>query len=146
MLRYSPIVAALGLVFAGCAREPYNVASVSGRVTVNGKPYAKLGVMFQPVAPDKSNAPGPGSTGITDADGRYTLKLVGKETSGAVVGKHRVAIANYSEPGDPNDDNPQKQAKPAIQIPAKYSFMEGKLTFDVPASGTNKADFELKAP
>jgi hypothetical protein len=95
MLRHLPMVACLVVISSGCSSEPYQTASISGRVTVNGQGYAKIAVMFQPVSAEKNNNPGPGSTGITDSDGRYTLKLVGKETKGAVLGKHKVWITNY---------------------------------------------------
>src|SRR5438132_10240042 len=46
-----PFVACLALFFAGCSNEPYQVAPVSGRITVDGKPVERAAVMFQPVAP-----------------------------------------------------------------------------------------------
>lgn len=148
MLRHLPMVVCLALISSGCGSEPYQTAPISGRVTVNGQGYAKIAVMFQPVSADKNNNPGPGSTGITDADGHYTLNLVGKETKGAVVGTHKVWITNFTEPDDPGaDDGPQKRAKPAIEIPGRYSYMAPKpLEFVVPAGGSSSADFQLTAP
>jgi hypothetical protein len=146
MLQRLPVLALLVLVAAGCKKEPYDTAPVSGRITINDKPYAKIAIMFQPVATDGSNTPGPGSYGITDDDGRFTLKLVDKDTKGAVVGKHRVWITNYSETDDVYDDTPKKRPPPAIRVPGRYSFMEGKMEFIVPPSGTDSADFKLTAP
>jgi hypothetical protein len=136
------LLAAL-LVLAGCSKGPYDVAPVSGRVTLNGQPVANVAVMFQPMAAGGNYNPGPGSYGITDADGRYTLKLIGKETAGAVVGKHKVRIENYTDPGDPSDDRPRKAVKHANPIPLKYNQGEAILDFDVPAGGTDKADWPL---
>src|SRR5438067_9089981 len=99
MLRYSPVLGVLALAMAGCSSEPYQIANVSGRVTVDGKPVEKVAVMFQPVAPPGNMNPGPGSYGITDADGRYTLRLIGVEKKGVVVGLHKVRIENYTDPG-----------------------------------------------
>src|SRR5262249_24396048 len=113
------LFAAVALVAAGCGKGENETASVSGRVTLNGQPVAKVAVMFQPIAPEGNLNPGPGSYGVTDSDGRYTLKLIGKETSGAVVGKHKVRIEVYTDPGDSSDDRPRKWVKPAVQIPTK---------------------------
>jgi hypothetical protein len=134
------------LVLSGCSKGPYDTASVSGRITLNGVPVADAAVMFQPVAPEGNINPGPGSYGITDADGRYSLKLVGKETPGAVVGKHKVRVENYTPPGDSSDDRPLKRSKQATSIPLKYNRGEAILEFEVPAKGTDSADFELKSP
>jgi len=143
LLRRLPLLAVLAVFSAGCSSDPYKSASVSGRVTLNGQPLADAEVMFQPVALEGSINPGPGSYGITDAEGRYTLKLIGKETKGAVVGKHKVRIGHHEPPGDPFDDTPKKRPKRAIQIPAKYQQPEAALEFDVPAGGTTSADFQL---
>src|SRR5262245_13072161 len=133
-------LAALVALGAGCSKPPYDVALVSGQVTLDGKPVANVAVMFQPVATQGNNNPGPGSTGVTDADGRYTLKLIGKETNGAVVGKHKVRITNFSPPTD--DDEKKPRPKPAVPIPARYNDLKG-MDFEVTASGTDAADFKL---
>src|SRR5690242_11930690 len=86
----SLILAVLVILLAGCSSEPYQVAPVSGRITLDGKPVEKVAVMFQPVASEGNINPGPGSYGITDADGRYTLKLIGVERPGAAMGHHKV--------------------------------------------------------
>jgi len=136
------LLAAL-VVVAGCSKGPYEVAPVSGRVTLDGQPVAKVAVMFQPVATEGNINPGPGSYGITDAEGRYTLKLIGKESRGAVVGKHKVKIENYTEPGDTSYDGPRKVQKPANPIPTRYNAGEAILSFEVTSSGTDQADFPL---
>ena len=144
MLRHLLIFVAVLPV--ACSSGEYQVASVSGQVTVNGKAVEKVAVMFQPVAVEGNINPGPGSYGITNSDGRYYLKLIGKETKGAVVGKHKVRIENYTEPDDPSDDRPRKRPKPAVQIPAKYNAIEARLECDVPAGGRKDADFALTSP
>jgi hypothetical protein len=141
--RALPTVAALAVLAAGCSSGDYKVAKVSGKVTLNGKPIPRAAVMFQPVAIGKNINPGPGSTGVTDAEGRYTLTLVGTDSKGAVVGKHKVRITNFEEPGDSADDRPRPAAKPAVPVPPKYNKQEAILEFDVPARGSDAADFEL---
>jgi hypothetical protein len=145
MFRLLPLFVALILFVAGCSSEPYKIAPVSGVVTVDGKPVPKAAVMFQPIATEGHLNPGPGSFGITDSEGRYTLELVGKKTRGVVVGKHKVRIENYNEPGDPTDDRPRPRVKAAIPIPPKYNVLDPKLQieFEVPSGGTDKADFAL---
>src|SRR5207245_3866773 len=103
-VRYFLIFAVLAVCASACKSEPYSVAPVSGRVTLNGKALANCEVMFQPVHTSGNYNPGPGSYGITDADGRFTLKLIGKESAGAVVGKHKVRFTMHVEAGDPSDD------------------------------------------
>ena len=144
--RLSCLMLLAGLVaLAGCSKGPYETAPVSGRVTLDGQPVANAAVMFQPVAPEGNINPGPGSYGITDAEGRYSLKLIGKETRGAVVGKHKVRVENYTDPGDSSDDRPRKPVKHANPIPGKYNRGEAILEFVVPADGTDQADFPLKS-
>src|SRR5262245_3421686 len=113
MFRRPWMLAALAVVLAGCSRGPYQVASVSGRVTLDGQPLPSAAVLFQPVAPEGNINPGPGSYGITDEDGRYSMTLVGVESKGAVVGKHKVRIAYHdATPQDPSDDTPKRRTKP----------------------------------
>src|SRR2546426_3668999 len=131
MSRLLPVLAALAV---GCGSG--SIAPVSGRVTLNNLPLANAAITFQPVAETNQN-PGPGSGGFTDSDGRYTLKIVGKETKGAVVGKHKVRISLV--PKDTEDDQPKKYK----QLPAKYSGKDTQLEYDVPAGGTDSADFAL---
>jgi hypothetical protein len=122
----------------GCGDR--SVARVSGRVTLNGEPLAGAAVVFQPVPVPGSSNPGRGSAGVTDAEGRYTLKLVGTEKEGAVLGKHKVRIVMMEEP-DSSDDEPRK-VKP---LPPKYN-RETTLEYEVIAGSTDAADFALTAP
>src|SRR5262249_30714677 len=115
------------------------VAPVSGTVTMNGKPLVKAQVTFQPIGGNNQD-PGPGSCGITDAQGRFTLLLLDKEKPGAVVGKHRVMISNFR-----NDPGKDESVVSPETIPARYNT-ESRLTFDVPAGGTTAADFPLQMP
>jgi hypothetical protein len=132
------------LLFAGCSSGPYQVASVSGRITLNGNPLPGVAVMFQPVAQGSNINPGPGSYGITDKDGRYTLILIGKQSKGAVVGKHKVRITEHDEtPQDPSDDSPKKRKAATVKVPSKYNRIEAILDFDVSPKGSTKADFDL---
>jgi hypothetical protein len=126
-------------LITGCGSP--NVVPVSGRVTLDGKPAVGVHVGFQPVATEGNKNPGGGSYAITDADGRFTLRLVEGGGSGAVVGKHRVEIAT-KQGTDNATDSRVKGPDPRSVVPAKYN-RNSDLTFDVPNGGTDKADFTL---
>ena len=133
-------VAAGGLLLPGCGgTEEYDLAPVSGRVTLGGKPLAGVKVSFQPASkrPDQPN-PGPGSYGTTDEDGRYTLQTIEPVADGAVVGLHRVRVTTKAPPQDPADDR-----APVFKEIIPRQWRDGSQTFDVPPEGTNQADFKL---
>jgi hypothetical protein len=134
LLTLFPLACAL---LAGCSSK---TPPVSGRITLNGKPLAKASVTFAPVATKGEQEPGPSSAGITDENGRYSLTLIGQSGRGAMIGKHKVMIALQQEI-DTADDTPVKLK----QLPLKYNG-QTTLEFDVPAGGTDKADFDLKVP
>ena len=127
------------LAVAGCGGgTSYELAPVSGKVTLDGKPAPNVNVSFQPVASGTA-APGPGSSGLTDSEGRYTLKTAEqKPRAGAVVGKHVVKFATSPERA-PDDDTAQPKAKEPIA--PKYR-VEG-VPFEVPKGGSTSADFTL---
>ena len=96
----------LGLVMTislGCdggASDLPDLGTVTGTVTVDGKPAADLTVGF---APEGGGRP---STGTTDAQGKYEL-MYNATNMGAKVGKHSVSLSfvrEYTEEelADPN--------------------------------------------
>jgi hypothetical protein len=106
---------------------------------IDGKPASGIHVSFQPIGSGSNKTPGGGSVGITDAEGRYTLKMVENESNGAVVGEHRVEISVRITDESATDSRPRG---PRPVIPAKYN-KDSKLTFTVPAGGTSEANFEI---
>jgi hypothetical protein len=139
MLRRLPTVVVLAILSAGCGGQSYKTAPVSGKVTLNGKPLADAAVMFQPIASGSISA-GPGSEGRTDAEGRYTLSIIGTKKQGAVLGKHKVRITMF-EKDDPADDKPKRTKR----LPPQYN-RKTILEFEVTAGGSDSADFSLKEP
>jgi len=127
------------LLAAGCGKKTsYKLAPVSGVVTLDGKPVPGLCVSFQPVAGKAGPDVGPSSIGFTGPDGRYTLQAIQTRQPGAVVGKHNVLLSTVSQE-DPDSD--LTQPPPKELLPPQY---RGKaLAFEVPAAGTDKADFPL---
>ncbi|HXG13220.1 MAG TPA: hypothetical protein VNK04_25910 [Gemmataceae bacterium] len=134
---------------AGCGGGP-KYAPVSGVVTLNGKPYSKAVVVFQPIATPDNPEPGRGSSGFTDENGRFTLKT-DEGQQGAVVGKHLVRImtkwnspagAFESETGSPDGD-PKLRIKVQVDpIPPEWNSSSTK-EFVVPPGGTDSANFDI---
>jgi hypothetical protein len=141
-MRWFYLLPLLVPVAAGCGGGPYKLARVSGRVTLNGQPLVHAAVSFQPLVTEGKINPGPGSGGFTDSDGRYTLKLVGTETAGAVLGKHKVRITLTHEENTA-DDRPKRSKQK--QLPARYNSRT-ELEYEVPGGGTDAADFKLISP
>lgn len=139
----------LPLALLGCGGT--KVAPVSGTITLDGKPLPKVYVNFQPIGTANNPNPGSGSYGVTDEQGRFTLKLVENGQPGAVIGEHRVSITpQVAEDGgkvDPATGSADGttgmprlgKVKP---LPARYNA-ESKLTYRVESSGTTNAEFKL---
>jgi len=154
MRRISPAAVGLAaLLLAGCGGGGPKLASVSGVVTVDGKPYKNAVVSFQPQAVSGSENPGVGSTALTDENGKFTLTTMDGKP-GAVVGKHKVRIQTkrdnptaYFDPATGSDDkqafDPKKQPK-VDPIPTEWYADTGGKEFTVPEGGTDKANFEIE--
>jgi hypothetical protein len=127
------LLTGLCAVAAGCSKIPAGVVPVSGRVTLDGQPLAGAVVTFQPIRPDDPRACG--STGRTDAEGRYVLKLIDPTTPGALVGRHVVTITTATVA----DDDAARPTGERVPRP----WRDGSKTYEVPQAGTDAADFEL---
>jgi hypothetical protein len=139
-LRRVVLIAGVLAVAAGCNRSPYDLAPVSGLVTLDGNPLAAARVRFEPRAAGDSIDAGPGSMGITDSEGRYELETI-KQNRGAVVGTHVVRIGTRQTRLDPNNlDRLEVLAKEVV--PMRYNTST-RLTFEVPSGGTEEANFDL---
>ena len=114
---------ALVMSFAGCGKTVSDIAPVTGRITLDGKPLEKADILFQP---DGSKPP---SSGRTDADGRYQL-VYKRGVMGGNVGSNTVQITI----------SPDVVSNPP-NIPARYNS-ESELTKEV-KSGPNEFNFDL---
>ncbi|MBY0521976.1 MAG: DUF4198 domain-containing protein [Gemmataceae bacterium] len=136
------LLSSLLVVVAGCVGGS-DYAPVSGVVTLNGAPLADAYVTFQPSGGTNNPNPGPGSYAKTDAQGRYTLLVVGLDRKGALIGPHSVSIAAYEKDKRPRTS---ESADELVNKLAAHYNTETKLTFDVPRSGTDQANFALTEP
>jgi hypothetical protein len=107
-------------------------------VTLDGKPLAGVAVTFQPMRTEASEpvALAMGSTGVTDTDGRFALRSMGSNSSGAIIGQHRVYIGGTGRSA--NDVTPVSTQ----QLPE--ACLDGSIEFSVPSRGTMDANFDLK--
>jgi len=130
------IICVLCVIAVGSGGGGAPTVSVSGTVTVDGKPLDGATVVFTPVDAAKDGF-APASHGTTDASGKYTLALTMTGKSGAIVGKHRVTIGKFEEPDVDDEESDELGEEPASLVP------EHDLTFDVSSSGTDQANFDL---
>jgi len=139
-------LASLGLLFVlGCSSSDDGVAGrpktypVDGLVLYNGNPVEGATVVFN--SPTENR----GAAGLTDAQGRFTLKTF-KPGDGAVAGKHEVQISKIEIDKGPKRD-PEATPPPPKEIhrlPKKYSeFKTSGLTAEVNPNGKNHFEFKL---
>ena len=127
----------VALLGAGCGGRPASpkTVPVSGKITLDGKPLANADVSFTPLENKVEGQPPFASSGKTDEQGNYTLKLDIDGKDGAVPGSHRVRVSIFDRGGD------GKGLKGQL-IPSQYNT-ESTLQFSVPDAGTTSADFPL---
>jgi hypothetical protein len=142
-LRFVPLCVLLALA-VGCDSGP-RFTSVSGVVTLDGKPYGKAAVSFQPIGTPENPNPGRGSSAYTDENGRFILTSDNTK-DGAVVGKHLVRITTRARElaGEPGIGSPDggPVLKPVEPIPPEW-HSESQKEFVVPPGGTDQANFDI---
>lgn len=122
---------------------------VSGVVTLDGQPLSGVHVLFD--QPELSPTKNIGYIGVTDESGRYELRPAIAEESGAPPGKFRVslttAVADPSAPIVPQRTSSAFYSDEPPVLPERIppAYRGGKLTFEVPADGTDAANFDLKS-
>jgi hypothetical protein len=132
-IRIAAVVTLFGLA-AGCNSEKLpNLGTVTGTITMDGKPLSGANVAFDPVA-----GGAPPSVGKADADGKYEL-YYSRGHKGAPIGEHTVRINTYAE-RDGDDGRPQIQKE---TIPARYN-VKTELKVSV-KRGANTLDLALKS-
>ena len=135
--RSSAWVAVLLLVCSGCADDG-RLASVSGTITLNGKPLPNAHIQFEPKEIAEDGTGGISSYAHADKDGKYTLKTL-DDSDGAVVGLHRVRITLPASGDDTSDE-----VDPAFKSPIPKRYRDGSLEFTVKPGGHSDADFDIQ--
>lgn len=133
-------------VTGGCGQRGPKLASVTGKVTMDGQPLAQVIVTFVP------SEGGVSSSGITDQGGVYTLSC--PLGSGAVIGQHRVYVQSQASGSGkieiPDEDAPDYRPDPYAslrapphveRIPARYNTNSELVR--VVETGKNVIDLEL---
>ena len=137
-LPFTLAVIPLLLALYGCDSSGMKYAPVTGKVTMDGKPLAKVSVVFSPLPKPGSDIAGNTAGGVTDENGQYTLKTStpdGGLKDGAQVGKHKVRISLQETRGE-GDRSVTRE-----KLPKKYNE-QTTLTADVTAGGP-PIDFPL---
>ena len=118
----------LVVAFAGCSR--YVTYPVEGRVTFpDGSPAANCRVTLEGGDPLIS------ATGVTDADGNFSLGTV-SESDGVPVGKYRVVVV------DPPPFSPQ--TKPLPEVALKHASFETSGLEVTVQRGPNRLDIQVE--
>jgi hypothetical protein len=131
MFRWCIVLCACAIwTMTGCGRSDLpELGSVTGTVTLQGKPLADAIVTFSP----ENGRP---SKGTTDDSGRYEL-IYTQDAKGAMIGTHRVQITMIQTPEE--DDLPEGAPAPNALPP---EATDNSITKEV-ASGANEIAIEL---
>lgn len=116
---------------AGCSRTIKSVP-VSGRVTLKGQPLADVAINFSPVTGGENAY---AAYGKTDKAGRFTLRLVENDQPGATAGNNRVTLNENAGAAESDGGGP------AVLFKLPPVARDGTTAFNVPATGTDAADF-----
>lgn len=131
----------------GCGPSIPPIVPVSGRITVGGKPLPNVEVKFIPMQTGLD-----GNTiasGVTDADGKYSVRLPGSDKDGACACETKVTITEGPIPDEVrNGEDSQMAATEFLRnlanrpIPTAYNRVaDTPLTIVVEAGKTY--DFDL---
>lgn len=128
------VAIACAAAVAGCTGSPYE-ATVTGTVTLDGKPIGPGVVQFVPVGRGHNPA-----TGAIAVDGSYELRT--SNAAGLAAGAYDVTVAIYDQPKlAPGERAPPGSAP--LRTPEKYvSADTTDLQFEVQA-GANTIDVPL---
>jgi hypothetical protein len=78
------------LMSVGCAKPGPTYVEIEGTVTMDGNPMEKIRVEFWP------EKLGVNSTGVSDAEGKFTLTTIDGKHQGAALGNHKVTLTDLA--------------------------------------------------
>lgn len=142
-MQFRPLLLAIAGVLAtsivGCGESGPELGDVTGVVTLDGTPLAKVGIVFRPVSPGASPA-----YGGTNGEGKYTL-LFSRDRAGAMPGDYEVdlEVTRYTKSEIEQMKAEGNEPPPPVTIPRKYR-QPGALKATVKA-GPNTIDFPLES-
>ena len=116
----------------GCGGDTPTLGTVTGTVTLDGKPVEGAAIQFEPVSSGL-----PTALGRTDAAGKYEL-WYSRGNKGASLGESLVRITAFQDAGEDSG----KKKRPEI-IPAKYNW-NTDLKVEV-KRGAQTHNFDLKS-
>ena len=117
-----------------CGKSTPDVAPVTGKVLLDGKPLTTGRVLTRPKA-------GRGSNGVIQSDGTFELSTYG-DGDGAVIGTHDVAVVAYEEGAGGGPES----ATGKLLVPERYTqAATSELTINVTADGENSPVLELSS-
>jgi len=123
-LLFFAVAAALLMVSGGCGSGTRpELGTVTGRLTLDGKPLTDAVVVFTP------GSGGRKSMGHPDQDGKYELSYI-RDIKGAKVGPHTVRVTT----GNKMTGKPER-------LPPRYNT-QSELTVEV-EPGANVFDFDM---
>jgi hypothetical protein len=121
------------------------LAQVSGKVTIDGRPFAEGKVMFAPLAKGEDRKSGRAAFGRLSADGSFTLSTY-EQDDGAVVGEHWVTLIHI-KPELAGGSPPQRSGAPAfdrLAVPRKVTVVAGQENrIDIQLTGSEVAQFGM---
>jgi hypothetical protein len=130
----------LPLVLLGCSGPALEFAEVEGQVTLNKKPLSGVLVRFYPVSAGKEQLPY--ATGMTDADGKYTLWHHDRQ-AGALVGPNR-AVVTWPSRDMRNAGRDKPLPPPTETIPIQYTVAsDTPLVVEVKSGGRQTIDLPI---
>ena len=119
------LLAAVTLLLSGCGGE--GTRPVTGAVTMDGAPLAKVTITFYPVEGGRAN-----SIADTNEQGEYALRYTSK-AKGAIPGKYQVLISKTKKVAS---------GETVETIPLRYNS-KSELVAEVTNSGDNVFNFNL---
>jgi hypothetical protein len=135
---FSALLPFLLLPFLGCGSDGPELATVTGKVTLDGQPVQRAAITFRP---QEKGSP---SYGGTNSEGMYKLMFT-QDKQGAMPGEYFVDIETSKLSKSEIEDNKAQglpEPPPFVPIPRKYRGAE-QLKASVKAGESNVINFDL---
>jgi hypothetical protein len=131
--RGSMLLWLLAIAVAGCQQKS-NVATVRGKVLLDGKPLAQGMIATMPNA-------GRGANAKIKSDGTFELRTF-SQNDGATIGVHKIAVVAHDAPANTGPESGSGK----LLVPKRYTSPETSgLTIDV-KPGDNSVELKLTSP